>query len=62
MSLDGGRDMLAGDLKTLMSRWDLVAPHWQDAMKVQFIERILIPLQDETAATLQAIEIGRAHV
>lgn len=56
MSLDAGRSQLYSALKTLQGRWDHTEPHWQDAMKLQFVEQILTPLQDQTAAVLQAID------
>jgi hypothetical protein len=55
MSLDGGRGRLYAALKTLEARWDSTEPHWRDVMKVQFVEQILTPLQDQTADALQAI-------
>jgi hypothetical protein len=56
MNLDGGRARLYSALKTLQAHWDNTEPHWQDAMKHQFVEQILTPLQDQTAAALQAID------
>ena len=55
MSLDGGRGRLSAALKTLEARWDSTGPHWQDVMKVQFVEQVLTPLQEQTAAALEAI-------
>jgi hypothetical protein len=56
MSLEGGRGSLYDALKTLQSRWDATEPHWQDAMKVQFVGQVLTPLQELGAAALQAID------
>jgi hypothetical protein len=56
MSLDGGRDHLAGLLKTLLSYWDHASPYWQDTMKVQFLDQVLTPLEEQTAVALQAID------
>ena len=56
MSLEGGRGRLYSALKSLQSRWDLTEPHWQDVMKVQFVEQVLTPLQDMTSAALDAID------
>jgi hypothetical protein len=56
MSLHGGRDLLYNALKTLQAHWDNTDPYWQDAMKQQFVEQILTPLQDHTAAGLGAID------
>jgi hypothetical protein len=56
MSLEGGRARLYSALKTLQSRWDSTEPHWQDTMKLQFVEQLLTPLQTHTAAALQAID------
>jgi hypothetical protein len=56
MSLEGGRARLYSALKTVQVHWDSTEPHWQDAMKVQFVEQILAPLRDQTAAVLQAID------
>jgi hypothetical protein len=56
MNLDGGRAQIYSALKTLQSHWDNTDPHWQDTMKVQFVEQLLSPLQEHAAATLQAID------
>ena len=56
MSLQGGRDLLYNALKTLQGHWDSTEPDWQDAMKVQFVEQVLTPLQDQAAAALGAID------
>jgi hypothetical protein len=56
MSLEGGRGRLYSALKTLQARWDGTEPHWQDIMKLQFVEQILTPLQEQTASTLEAID------
>ena len=56
MNLEGGRAQLYSALKTLQSHWDNTEPHWQDTMKVQFVEQLLTPLQTQTAAALQAID------
>ncbi len=56
MSMQGGRDLLYGALKTLNSHWDNTEPHWQDVMKLQFVEQILTPLHEQTAAALGAID------
>lgn len=56
MSLDAGRGRLYNALKTLQGHWDLTEPHWNDAMRVQFVEQVLTPLQDFSAAALQAID------
>jgi hypothetical protein len=56
MSLSGGRDLLSGALKTLRGHWENTEPHWQDAMKAQFVEQILTPLEDQCGAALQAID------
>jgi hypothetical protein len=56
MSLQEGRGQLYSALKTLQARWDQTDPSWHDTMKVQFVEQILTPLQEQTAATLQAID------
>jgi hypothetical protein len=55
MSLDGGRGRLSAALKTLEARWDSTEPHWQDVMKAQFVEQVLTPLQEQTAAALEAV-------
>ena len=57
MSLQGGRGSLYDAIKTLRSRWDSTEPHWQDTMKVQFVEQILAPMQDLSAAALGAIDL-----
>ena len=56
MSLDSGRGRLYGALKNLQARWELTEPYWQDVMRQQFVEQILTPLEEQTAATLQAID------
>ncbi len=56
MSLSGGRDLLSGALKTLQGHWQLTEPLWQDAMRLQFVEQMLTPLEDQTVAALQAID------
>jgi hypothetical protein len=56
MSLDGGRDQLAGAVKTLRGHWDQTDPYWQDMVKVQFVEEILTPLLEQAAAGLEAID------
>jgi hypothetical protein len=56
MSLQEGRGLLYSALKTLQARWDLTDPSWHDTMKTQFVEQILTPLQEQTAAALQAID------
>jgi hypothetical protein len=56
MNLDGGRAQLYSALKKLQSHWDSTEPHWHDVMKIQFVEQILAPLQEHSAATLQAID------
>jgi hypothetical protein len=56
MSLQGGRDLLSGTLKTLLGHWDHTAPYWRDAASAEFVEHILTPLQDRVAAALQAVD------
>jgi len=56
MSLQGGRGRLYGALQALQARWDSTEPHWQDTMKVDFVEQILTPLQEQTTTALQAID------
>jgi hypothetical protein len=56
MSLQEGRGRLYSSLKTLQAHWDQTEPHWRDTMKVQFIEQILTPLQEQTTAALQAVD------
>jgi hypothetical protein len=43
-------------LKVLQGRWDQTEPYWQDVIKAQFVEELLTPLQEQTAAALQAID------
>jgi hypothetical protein len=56
MSLQGGRDLLAGALKTLLGHWDNTAPYWRDTATTDFVEHVLTPLQDDLATTLQAVD------
>jgi hypothetical protein len=56
MSLEGGRARLSSALQTLTARWEGTEPHWQDPMKVQFVEQLLTPLQEQAAAALEAID------
>jgi hypothetical protein len=56
MSLQDGRGRLYSALKSLQSRWDSTEPQWRDVMKVQFVEQILTPLQEQAAAALQAVD------
>jgi hypothetical protein len=56
MTLGGGRDRLSSSLKTLQSLWESTEPNWRDAMKVKFVEEILTPLEENTAAAMQAID------
>ncbi len=56
MSLQDGRGRLYSALETLRAHWDQTEPHWRDTMKAQFVEQILLPLQEQTAAALQAID------
>ncbi len=55
MNLDGGRGRLYAALKALQAKWDNIDPQWRDTMKVQFVEQTLTPLQDQTAAALEAV-------
>ena len=56
MSLQGGRDLLSGSMKTLLGHWDHTEPYWRDAAGADFVEHILTPLQDRMAAALQAVD------
>ncbi len=56
MSLEAGRDSLQAAHQNLLARWEHVEPHWQDAMKSQFVEQVLTPLHDQIAAALLAID------
>jgi hypothetical protein len=56
MSLDAGRSKLYSSLKTLLARWDVTVPYWQDAMRLQFEEQLLAPLQLQTEQALSAID------
>jgi hypothetical protein len=56
MMIDAGRGILYSALKTLQAKWDGVEPHWQDAMRHQFIEQVWEPLQQRTAEALEAID------
>jgi hypothetical protein len=56
MMLEGGRSKLYSALKNLQGQWDATEPHWQDAMRVQFTEEVLLPLQELTQVALQAID------
>jgi len=56
MMLEAGRSKLYSALKTLQGQWDATEPHWRDAMRLQFTEEILLPLQDLTRSALQGID------
>lgn len=56
MSLQDGRGRLASALETLQAHWDQTEPHWRDTMKAQFVAQILLPLQEQGAAALLAID------
>jgi hypothetical protein len=56
MSLEAGRGRLYSALKTIQARWGSTDSNWQDTMKVQFVEQVLNPLEEQTAAALQAID------
>jgi hypothetical protein len=56
MSLQSSRDALYSAHKKLLSRWEHVEPHWQDVMKAQFVEQVLVPLSDRVIAALLAID------
>jgi hypothetical protein len=55
MSLDAGRGQLYAALQTLQGHWNATEPHWRDLMKNQFVEQTLTPLQEHTAAAIEAI-------
>lgn len=56
MMLESGRARLYAALKALQGQWDATEPHWHDAMRVQFTEQVLTPLQGMTVEALQAID------
>ncbi len=56
MSLQGGRDLLSGAVKTLLGHWDHTAPYWGDTASVQFVEHVLTPLQEHLGAALRAVD------
>ncbi len=56
MSLQDGRGRLYSSVKTLLAHWDQTDPQWRDTMKTQFVEQVLLPLQEHTAAVLEAAD------
>jgi hypothetical protein len=56
MMLEAGRGKLYSALKTLQGQWEATEPHWRDAMRTQFTEQVLLPLEHLTTSTLQAID------
>jgi hypothetical protein len=56
MTLDGGHGMLSSALKTVQAHWSSVEPYWQDALRLQFVEQVWEPLQDDTAKVLEAAD------
>lgn len=56
MTLDGGRGTLSSAMKTLLIKWDIVEPYWQDAMRHQFVKEVLTPVRDQTARLMGAID------
>lgn len=44
MKIDAGRGRLYDALQVIRSRWDEVEPHWTDAMRQEFEEKIWTPL------------------
>ena len=56
MMLDGGQGMLASALKTVKAKWEVAEPHWQDLLRVQFVEQVWDPMLDQSAKLLQAAD------
>ncbi len=56
MRLDTGRGMLYEALQTLQAHWDETDRYWQDAMRIQFVEQVWEPLQQQVGSALEAID------
>jgi hypothetical protein len=56
MRVDAGRGKLYDALKVIRSRWDDVEPHWTDAVRNEFEEKIFDPMVHLTEDALRAID------
>ncbi len=56
MRLEAGRGMLYSALQNLQAHWDAASPYWQDSMRVQFVEQVWEPLQQQVKTALEAID------
>lgn len=56
MRLNTGRIKLHSAMKTLAYRWDDTKPGWNDPVCREFEEQYYLPLEQQVAATLRAID------
>ncbi|MBY0524667.1 MAG: hypothetical protein K2R98_14785 [Gemmataceae bacterium] len=56
MKLSTGRIKLHSTMKTLHLHWQTIKPGWNDPVCQEFEENTLVPLAQEVASTLRAID------
>lgn len=56
MKLTTGRTKLFKAAQVLGQRWDQTRPGWNDAVRREFEDEFLTPLQEQTKATLRGID------
>ena len=54
MKLSAGTDKLRLAMKNLTVQWEETRANWRDAVRADYEEKHLIPLQEETRALLTA--------
>ena len=61
MKLSTGRIKLHSAMKTLKARWETIKPGWNDPVCHDFDEGFFVPLEQQVATTLRAIDrLGQA--
>ena len=56
MKVDAGRGKLYDAQKVIRHRWDEVAEKWTDHIRVDFEEKVWLPLDQYTSEGLRAID------
>jgi len=56
VKLSTGRIKLHSAMKTLKARWETTQTDWNDAVSREFEENTFVPLEQQVAATLRAID------
>lgn len=56
MKLSTGRIKLHSAMKTLKSRWETIKPGWHDPVSQDIDEKLFVPLEQQVATTLRAID------